>query len=256
MRLLEGKTALITGASSGIGQGIAKRFAEEGARVVINYIGSSDGAETTLGMVREAGSDGVIAQADVTRLEELDGLVDAGYEHFGGLDILVNNAGMEKKAPFAEVTEEDYDKVLAVNLKGPFFLTQYFVRRLLEEKKSGRVINISSVHEEMAFPNFTSYCMSKGGMRMMTRNLAVELGPVGITINNIAPGAIETPINTSLLNDKPKLEALLGNIPLHRLGKVEDVAAMAAFLGSDGAGYVTGATFVVDGGLMRNYHEQ
>lgn len=256
MRLLEGKIALITGASSGIGQGIAKRFAEEGARVVINYIGHADGAEATLKMVREAGSDGVIAQGDVTRLEELGGLVDAGYEHFGGLDILVNNAGMEKKAPFAEVTEEDYDKVLAVNLKGPFFLTQYFVRRLLEEKKSGRVINISSVHEEMAFPNFTSYCMSKGGMRMMTRNLAVELGPVGITINNIAPGAIETPINTSLLNDKPKLEALLKNIPLHRLGQVEDVAAMAAFLGSDGAGYVTGATFVVDGGLMRNYHEQ
>ena len=256
MPLLANKIALITGASSGIGQGIAKRFAEEGAKVVIDYVGQAEGADATLAMVRNAGSDGIIVHADVTHLDETRKLIDTTYQHFGALDILVNNAGMEKKAPFPQVTEEDYDKVLAVNLKGPFFLTQFFVQKLIAANKPGRIINISSVHEEMAFPGFTSYCVSKGGMRMLTRNLAVELGPANITINNIAPGAIETPINKTLLADKPKLEALLNNIPLHRLGQPEDVASLAAFLASDQAAYITGSTFVVDGGLMRNYHEQ
>jgi len=146
--------------------------------------------------------------------------------------------------------------VLGVNLKGPFFLTQAFVRKLRDAKQPGRVINISSVHEDMVFPNFSTYCASKGGIRMLMRDLAVELGPLGITVNNIAPGAINTPINKSLLEDKPKLDALLRNIPLGRLGTPEDVAALAAFLASDEAGYITGSTYVVDGGLMRNYHEQ
>jgi glucose 1-dehydrogenase len=143
-----------------------------------------------------------------------------------------------------------------VNLRGPFFLTQAFVRRLRASKKTGRIINISSVHEDMAFPGFSTYCCSKGGMRMLMRDLAVELGPLGITCNNVAPGAIITPINKSLLNDKPKLNALLKNIPLNRLGEPSDVASVVSFLASDEAGYVNGSTFVVDGGLMRNYHEQ
>jgi glucose 1-dehydrogenase len=146
--------------------------------------------------------------------------------------------------------------VLGVNLKGAFFLTQAFVRRLRDAKAPGRVINISSVHEDMVFPNFSTYCASKGGMRMLMRNLSVELGSLGITVNNIAPGAINTPINKSLLEDKPKLNALLANIPLGRLGTPEDVASLAAFLASDEANYITGSTYVVDGGLMRNYHEQ
>ncbi len=143
---------------------------------------------------------------------------------FGSVDILVNNAGLEKKADFWDVTEEDYDRVLSVNLKGPFFLTQAFVRRLRSVKKTGRIINISSVHEDIAFPGFTSYCASKGGMRMLMRSLAVELGPEGFTINNVAPGAISTPMNKSLLEDKPKLNALLANIPVGRLGTTDDVA--------------------------------
>jgi glucose 1-dehydrogenase len=256
MPLLANKVALITGAGSGIGQGIAKRFAEEGAKVVIDYVGHPDGANATLQMVRDAGSDGIIVQADVTHLDQIRSLIDTTCTHFGTPDILVNNAGVEKEAPFPQVTEADYDLVLAVNLKGPFFLTQYFVQKLLAEKKPGRIVNISSVHEDMAFPGFTSYCVSKGGMRMFTRNLAVELGHAGITINNIAPGAIQTPINNTLLADKPKLEALLNNIPLHRLGQPEDVASLAAFLASDQAAYITGSTFIVDGGLIRNYHEQ
>jgi len=163
---------------------------------------------------------------------------------------------MEKKSMFWETPEEEYDKIMAVNLRGPFFLTQAFVRRLRDAKKPGRIINISSVHEDMAFPGFSTYCCSKGGLRMLMRNLAVELGPLGITINNVAPGAIATPINKSLLEDKPKLNALLNNIPLGRMGTPEDVAGLVAYLASDEASYVSGSTFVIDGGLMRSYREQ
>jgi glucose 1-dehydrogenase len=131
-----------------------------------------------------------------------------------------------------------------------------FVQRLRQAKKPGRIVNISSVHEDMAFPGFATYCCSKGGMRMLMRNLAVELGPLGITVNSVAPGAISTPINTALLQDKPKLDALLEKIPLGRLGTPEDVAGLVAFLASKDADYVTGATFFVDGGLIRSYHEQ
>ena len=255
MPLLASKVALITGAGSGIGQGIAQRFAQEGAKVVIDYIGHPEGAEATLKMVREAGSEGITVAADITRLAESRRLVDTALQRFGTIDILVNNAGMEIHGFFPDVTEEDYDRVLDVNLKGPFFLTQYFVRALLAAGRPGRILNISSVHEDMAFPGFTSYCMSKGGMRMFTRNLAVELGAANITVNNIAPGAIATPINASLLADKPRLDALLRNIPLDRLGTTEDVSSLAVFLASEHAAYITGSTFVVDGGLMRNYRE-
>ncbi len=145
---------------------------------------------------------------------------------------------------------------MAVNLRGPFFLTQAFVRRLRESKRPGRIVNISSVHEDMVFPGFATYCCSKGGLRMLMRDLAVELGPLGITVNNVAPGAIATPINKSLLDNKQQLNALLANIPLGRLGTPDDVASLVAFLASDEAAYVTGSTFVVDGGLMRSYREQ
>ncbi len=258
MQRLQGKVAIVTGAGSGIGQGIARRLGCEGAKIIIDYIGSEAGAEQTLKAIGDcAGSgEGEVVLADVTSMNDVRCLVDEAWKRFGSADILINNAGMEIRSDFWDTTEEEYDKVMAVNLRGPFFLAQAFVRRLREAKKPGRIINISSVHEDMAFPGFTTYCCSKGGMRMMMRNLTVELGPLGITINNIAPGAITTPINKALLADKPKLDALLRNIPLGRLGTVDDVAAMVAFLASDDASYVTGATFLVDGGLMRNYHEQ
>jgi glucose 1-dehydrogenase len=256
MPRLKDRVAVVTGSSSGIGQGIAVRFAKEGASVVVDYIGNADGADQTHDAIQKAGSQAVVCQADVTRMEDTRKLIDAAYQNFGGCDILVNNAGMEKKADFWEVTEADYDKVLNVNLKGPFFLTQYFVQRLLSANKPGRIINISSVHEDMVFPTFSTYCVSKGGMRMLMRDLSVELGPKNITVNNIAPGAIVTPINQKLLENKPELDALLKNIPLGRMGSVDDVASLAVFLASDEAAYVTGSTYVVDGGLMRSYHEQ
>ena len=198
----------------------------------------------------------VTIQADVSRYDGVNKLIEEGVAGMGRVDILVNNAGVEKNASFWDVTEKDYDFVLNTNLKGPFFLTQAFVKHLQSRKAGGKVINISSVHEELPFPHFASYCASKGGMKMVTRDLSIELAPLGITINNVAPGAIETPINTKLLNDPVKLKALLENIPLNRLGKPADVAAAVAFLASSDADYITGTTLVVDGGLTWNYSEQ
>jgi glucose 1-dehydrogenase len=256
MPRLKDHIAVVTGSSSGIGQGIAARFAQEGARVVVDYVGHADGADQTLDIIKKAGGEAVICQADVTNMSDIRKLIDTAWQTWGGCDILVNNAGIDKEADFWNVTEADYDKVLDVNLKGPFFLTQYFVQKLLAANKPGRIINISSVHEDMAMPHFASYCAAKGGLRMLMRDLAVELGPKKITINNIAPGAILTPINKKLEDNKALLDRLLQNIPLGRIGTVEDVAALAAFLVSDEASYITGSTYVIDGGLMRNYHEQ
>ncbi|MEH2407618.1 SDR family NAD(P)-dependent oxidoreductase [Nostoc sp.] len=263
---LDGKVALVTGSSQGIGQAIVLRLAQAGANVVINYRSHPEGAEDTLAKVEAIGgnchmaqcpkSHGYTLQADLGSVDQVRQLIAESINHFGKLDILVNNAGIEKHAPFWDVTEADYDAVMNVNLKGVFFATQAFVQHLIETKRTGKIINISSVHEELPFPNFTSYCASKGGIKMLTRNLAVELGALGITINNVAPGAIETPINTKLLNDPEKLGALLKNIPLGRLGQPQDVASLVAFLGSSDADYITGSTFFVDGGLLWNYQEQ
>ena len=253
---LAGKVAIVTGSGSGIGQSIAIRLASEGASVVVNYRGKPDGANTTKSQIEAATGKAITVQADVSNLTDTQNLVDQTYQQLGCCDILVNNAGIEKSADFWDVTEQDYDAVLNVNLKGAFFLTQAFVRRLRDAKQPGRIINISSVHEDMVFPHFSTYCASKGAMRMLMRNLSVELGPLGITVNNIAPGAINTPINASLLANKPKLDALLRNIPLGRMGTPEEVAGIAAFLASDEASYITGSTYFIDGGLIRNYHEQ
>ena len=223
---------------------------------MIDYRSHPEGAEETKTKVEASGRKGLVVKADLGNVSDVRQMVTGGIEHFGKLDILVNNAGVEKNASFWEVTEEDYDSVVNVNLKGVFFATQAIVQHLRETNRPGKIINISSVHEELPFPHFTSYCASKGGVKMMMRNLAIELGPLGITINNVAPGAIETPINKSLLNDPEKLNAVLNNIPLRRLGQPADVASMVAFLASADADYVTGSTFFVDGGLLWNYQEQ
>ena len=258
MGRFDGLVAVVTGSSSGIGQAIAVRLASEGAAVVIDYRGHEDGAQQTQSQILAANAQAksIIVQADVTKIADTNNLIEQAWSQLGRCDILVNNAGIEKGAEFWDVTEADYDAVMDTNLKGAFFLTQAFVKRLREAKKPGRVINISSVHEDMVFPHFPSYCAAKGGMRMLMRDLAVELGPLGITVNNVAPGAIITPINKSLLEDKSKLDPLLKNIPLGRMGTSEEVAGLVAWLASDEAAYVTGSTYFIDGGLIRNYHEQ
>lgn len=253
---LEGKSIAITGGDQGIGRAIAERLAQDGADIAICYRSNHAGADEVLDAIRKVGRNAIAVQCDVGKIADGQLFITEAVRQLGKVDILVNNAGLERRADFWDVTEADYDAVLNVNLKGLFFLTQSFVRHCMNARSGGKIINISSVHEELPFPHFASYCASKGGLKMLTRNLSIELAPLGITINSIAPGAIETPINKNLLNDPAKLDALLKNIPLKRLGKPSDVASIASFLASDESSYATGTTFFVDGGLLWNYQEQ
>jgi glucose 1-dehydrogenase len=253
---LDGKVAAVTGGNQGIGRAIVERFAQEGAEVALCYRSNKAGADEVVAAVQKMGRKAAAIQCNVGKVAEAQRFITEAVAQFGRVDILVNNAGLERHADFWDVSEQDYDLVLDVNLKGPFFVTQAFVKHRMQGKAGGKVVNISSVHEELPFPHFTSYCASKGGLKMMTRNLSIELAPLGITINSIAPGAIETPINKKLLNDPVKLKSVLENIPLKRLGKPEDVAAVAVFLASAESDYVTGTTYFVDGGLTWNYQEQ
>ena len=253
---LENKVALVTGGNQGIGRGVALRLAQDGADIAIIYRKDQREAEEVIHEIERKNRRGMAIRADLAAVSQIERAVGETVSQLGHIDILVNNAGLEKNAPFWEVSEQDYDAVLNVNLKAVFFVTQAVVRHLKDSHRGGKVINISSVHEELTFPHFTSYCASKGGVRMITRNLAIELAPLGITVNSIAPGAIKTPINQALLDDQKKLNALLSNIPLNRMGEPADVAGVVSFLASSDADYITGASIVVDGGLLWNYQEQ
>ncbi|MCF7201060.1 SDR family NAD(P)-dependent oxidoreductase [Pseudomonas oligotrophica] len=253
---LENKVALVTGSTQGIGRGIALRLARAGADVIINGREADEDARESAALVRAEGRRACILAADVADAGQCRRLVREAVAQMGRLDILVNNAGIQKHAPFLDASEADFDQVLAVNLRGPFFLAQAFARHLRDAGHGGRIINNSSVHEDLPHPNFASYCASKGGLKMLMRNLAIELAPLGITVNNVAPGAIETPINRELMQQPGKLDRLLEQIPARRLGQPRDVAGAVVFLASPEADYITGTTLVIDGGLLWNYSEQ
>lgn len=252
----ENKIALVTGSTQGIGAACALRLASEGADIILNGRKYDERAEGLIKQVNEMGRRATFIAADVSASANVVKLIGDAIAVYGSLDILVNNAGVEKNHNFWEVTEEEYDFVMDTNLKGIFFGIQAFVKYCMANSRTGVVVNMSSVHEEIIFPHFAAYCASKGALKMLTRNLATELAPLNIRINNVAPGAIATPINQSLMNNPEQLNNVLKNIPMKKLGKPEDVAAVVAFLASGDAAYVTGSTYFVDGGLTYHYEEQ
>ncbi|MDT7603590.1 MAG: hypothetical protein QOF61_1587 [Acidobacteriota bacterium] len=252
MDRLKDKVALVTGASSGIGKAIATRFAQEGAHVAVNYRpGGKLDEEAARAEAASFSPTALAVAADVSKREDVERMMQQIVERFGRLDICVNNAGIEIKRPFLEVTDEEWNKVIAVNLYGCFVVSQAAARQMVKQGGGGKLIFISSVHEDIPFPEYTAYCASKGGVRMMMRNLAMELAPHKINCNNIAPGAIATPINQSVLDDPQALKNAVSEIPWGRFGRPEEVASVAVFLAGDESEYVTGSTYYVDGGLTQ-----
>lgn len=252
MGQLDQKVAVITGADSGIGRAIAIQLASEGATVVINYAHAKDKADEVLQTIQQKQGKAIVIQADVSQYQQAMGLIQQAVEHFNRLDIMVNNAGMEIHGPFLDVSEEQFDRVLGVDLKGAFFCAQAAAREMIKRKTAGRIINISSVHEDLPMPQNVPYCCAKGGMRMLTRTICLELAPNNITVNNIAPGAVHTPIDADVEADPEKMAALLKEIPLHRMAQPEEIAKLSLYLASDAAAYITGSTYIIDGGLTVN----
>jgi glucose 1-dehydrogenase len=251
MLRLENKVAAITGSSRGIGKAIALAFAGEGAAVAVDYRSHQDEAQEVVEEIESSGGRSIALEADVSEQDDVRGLIRETVRKFGRLDIMVNNAGVEEKMPFLETPFEVYERVVAVNLTGAWLGCQEAARQMVSQGDGGRIINISSVHEDRPMPTNSPYCAAKGGLRMLMRTIAVELAPHSITINNVAPGAIETPINENLEDNPEQMQELLSEIPLGRIGQPEEVAELALYLASDAASYVTGGTFVIDGGMMR-----
>jgi len=248
---LTGKVAVVTGAATGIGQAIAIRMAAEGASVVVDYVGKPGAADDTVHQIESAGGKVLAVEADVSQPDQVAALIGQTVTQFGRLDIFVNNAGIEYKHPLTEFPLDQWNKIIAVNLTGPFLCAQAAAKQMISQGGAGRIINISSVHQDLPMPTNAPYCASKGGLRMLMRTAAVELAPHGITVNNIGPGAIFTPIDADI-EANPELEkTLMAEIPVGRWGKPEEVANLAAFLASDGAAYITGSTYYIDGGMLR-----
>jgi glucose 1-dehydrogenase len=253
---LLGKNVLITGGSSGIGQAIAVRFAEHGANVAINYLTTPDEAAGTeeqvhacIRRVQQQGVRDVLVQGDVSSEDDVVHMVGEATQRLGGLDILVNNAGIQLSHPSEELASADFDRVIAVNLRGAFLCAREAIKGFVAERTPGVVINVSSVHQLIPKPNYLAYSVSKGGMQNLTRTLALEFAGRGIRVNGIAPGATITPINRAWIDDPVKSEIVAGHIPLGRPGTADEMAGVCAFLASDAAAYITGQTLFVDGGL-------
>ena len=244
---LAGKVAIVTGAGSGIGAAIAERLATAGAAVCVNYLGYEEDAKALAQRLPKA----IAIKADVSKAADVQAMVDTTVKELGSIDVLVNNAGLERSMPFLDIDEATWDLMLDVDLKGAFFCAQACGRVMRDAGHGGSIVNISSIHEDVPFPGFTPYCAAKGGLRMMMRNAAIELAPYKIRVNNVAPGAIATPINAETLNHPERVAMLKMIVPLMRMGTPQEVAEVALFLASDRSSYVTGSTYYVDGGMVR-----
>lgn len=249
--LLEGKSIIVTGGNSGIGESIVLAAAAEGANVVIDYVANPEETEGLVSTVEKLGGRAIGVKADVSTLSGVQALIDAAVSSFGQLDVLVNNAGIETRTSILDTTEAQFDRVMNVNLKSAFFGTQSAAKQFITQKTPGLVINMSSVHEDWPMPGNVAYCVSKGGMRMLTRTAGVELGEHNIRVVNVAPGAVETPINTSTMEDPKKLKKLNAAIPLGRMAAAAEIADLVVYLASGKQGYLTATTVVIDGGLMQ-----
>ena len=245
---LQGKVAIVTGAGSGIGKAIAQALSDAGAAVCINYFGAyEEEAKEHAKSLPHA----IAVSADISDPVESAALVATTVKELGGLDVLVNNAGIEHSIPILDLDVKDWDAVIAVNLRGAFCCLQAAGRAMRDSGHGGSIVNISSIHEDVAFPGYASYCASKGGLRMLMRNASIELASYKIRVNNVAPGAIVTPINAATLDDPAKVRTLQRIIPLARMGQPAEVASVVVFLASDSSSYVTGSTYYVDGGMIR-----
>ena len=249
---LKGKVAIVTGGNSGIGKSVVLALAEQGANIVIDYVAHPEATEELEKQIAELGDKAVGVDADVSKVADLQRLVDGAVSAFGRLDIMVNNAGVETRTSILDTSEKQYGFVLDVNLKSAFFGTQLAAKQMIKQGAGGRIINITSVHEDWPMPGNTAYCLSKGGMRMLTRTAGVELAPHDITVVGVGPGAVETPINLSTEQDPGKLKKLDDAIPLGRMAKPEEIGSVVAFLAGDGSSYVTATTVFADGGLMQS----
>ena len=247
---LKGKVAIVTGGNSGIGKAVVLALAEAGANVVIDYVFDEKATEELEQQCVDLGEKAIGIEADVSKIADLERLIGGAVDAFGRLDIMVNNAGVETRSSVLDTTEQQYDKVLDINLKSAFFGTQLAAKQMIAQGDGGRIINITSVHEDWPMPQNTAYCLSKGGMRMLTRTAGVELAPHGISVVGVGPGAVDTPINASTEADPIKMKTLDDAIPMGRMAHPHEIGSVVAFLAGEGASYVTATTIFADGGLM------
>jgi glucose 1-dehydrogenase len=249
---LKDKVAIVTGGNSGIGQAIVLELARQQANVVIDYVCHPEATQALERQIAGLGDQSIGIKADVSRPADMQMLVDKAVSGFGRIDIMVNNAGVETRTSVLETTEEQYDRVMAINLKSAFFGTQIAARQMIKQGGGGRIINITSVHEDWPMPGNSPYCLSKGGMRMLTRTAGVELAKNGILVVGVGPGAVATSINLATMNDPAKLAQLNAAIPLGRMARTEEIASVVGFVAGAGASYLTATTIFADGGIMQS----
>jgi NAD(P)-dependent dehydrogenase (short-subunit alcohol dehydrogenase family) len=245
---LKGKTALVTGASRGIGRGIAEVFAEEGADVAVNYIDGEPRANDVAGWIRARGRRAMTVKADVSKRAEVEPMLDTVWRELGPIDILVNNAGIETIVPFLELTDDQWTRLVDVNLRGAWLCSQVFCRRVVTEGRKGSIVNIGSIQAAKVLPGRTHYAPTKLGLEALTRNMSAEMTPLGIRVNCIHPGLIDTPMTAWVMKDPALLPGVLAQISLGRAGEPREIGAVAAFFASDEASYLTGQSIFVDGG--------